>query len=311
MSALSRGLPFWGGLPPVVRGIVWMTLAAFFFACMFAFVRKLSLTFTVFEVMFYRAAIGMALMWPTLLGGRWVMLRTRRIGLYGFRTIAVYIAMTCLFYGMAHLPLALATSLYFLVPLFTVLFSAWTLAERVGLNRWVAILIGFAGALIIIRPGAMELSLPVIAVLVTAVSLAAGNTAIRALTRTEPTGAVLIYDFILTLPIAAIPAVYFWTMPGWDDLPWILGFGVLGTLGQQCFIRSLAAAPASAVMPPYYLQLPFVALFAFLWFGEVPAIWTWIGATVICASTYYIAWRESRQHRRRAADTASDEETPS
>lgn len=174
-----------------LRGVLWMIAAAFFYAFTFASIRALTADYSVFEVTFFRAMFGVAFMMPWLLRAGPAALQTRRWKLYGLRAIVTYSGMVCWFYGLAHLNLADATAIMFTAPLLTVLCLSVSLGERVGTRRWVAILCGFAGALIIIRPGLVELSLAAVAVVFTAVTYGISNAQTRALATTEQANAVV------------------------------------------------------------------------------------------------------------------------
>lgn len=290
-----------GRLPPVTRGVVWMTGAATLFACTFGIVRHVSAEMNSFEIAFFRSLFGVAFMVPWLMRSGFKVLRTTRPGLYGARALLMYSSLVLWFYGLANMNIADATALYFTTPLFTVVFAAILLGEKVGIRRWTAIVFGFAGALVIIRPGLVEPTLPVLAVLVTAVIFGATNTATRSLAMTENPSAIVTYALLLQVPLAIGPAIWMWSDAPLHVYPWLIALGGGSVLTGQCFTRAFAAAPTSAVMPPYYLQLPFAAAIGFVWFDQVPDGLMWIGAAIICASTYYIAWRETVLARRAAA----------
>ena len=150
-----------GNLSPVTRGALWMTGASLFFSITFGVVRQISGEMSSVEITFFRSLFGVCFMLPWLIRSGINSLRTSRLWLFGFRSTALYAGVVCWFYGLAHLDLAEATALYFTAPLFTVLFARATLKEKVGPRRLAALLAGFAGALIIIRPGLVEMSPPV------------------------------------------------------------------------------------------------------------------------------------------------------
>jgi drug/metabolite transporter (DMT)-like permease len=277
-----------------LSGLAWMTGASLFFAVGYLPVRELSARFSAADLVFYRAALTVLFMLPWLVRAGPKVLKTDRFGLFAFRGAVTFVGMVCLFYGLANMKLADATALTFTSPLFTIVIGAIVLGDRIGRRRWGPVLIGFAGGLIVIRPGFAELSWPVLAVVVTAMTYGVSNAATRALVRTEDTNVVVFYMFATIVPLAAVPALISATLPGWEDAPWLLLLGAATFLSQQCITRSLGAAAAAIVMPAYYLQLPFIAAIAFGFYGEVPVIWVWLGALVICASTYYILRIENR-----------------
>ncbi len=276
------------------RGIGWMVAAAFFYAVTFVIIRELSKEFSVFELSFLRAAMGMLVMLPWLAHAGLAALRTARLGLYCLRAVVSYSGMVCWFYGLANVALADATALLFTAPLFTVAILAAALGERVTGRRLSAMLMGFAGAMIIVRPGFADVAPPVLALLYAAVAYGAVNAITRGLTLSENANAVVFYQFALVVPVSAAPAALDWITPGWGDVPLILVFGALSLVAMQCFTRALGAAPAAVVMPVFYLQLPVVAALAFLIYGETPDIWVWIGGAVICAASYDVARGETR-----------------
>ena len=283
-----------GGRSAALRSAAWMTLSSVSYAFTYVTVRELSASFSVFEISFFRAALAMLVMLPWLARAGLGALRTRRWKLYAFRAVVSYSGMLCWFYGLAKLNLADATAIMFTAPLLSLVFLSWAIDEHVGRARWAAILCGFAGALIIIRPGIVEMSLAVGALMWTAVSYGASNAATRMLASTENANAVVYYMFATMVPLSLGPAAAHWTTPGWADLPMILAFGVLSLISMQTMTRSLAAAPAYVGMPMFYLQLPFVAVLGFVFYGQTSDIWTWLGGIVICASGYLVVLMESR-----------------
>ena len=288
----TRGGP--GRAASSMRAVGWMSASSVSYAFTYVTVRELSASFSVYEIAFFRAALAMLVMLPWLMHAGRGALRTRRWRLYVFRAVISYSGMLCWFYGLAKLNLADATAIMFTAPLLSLVFLSVAIKEHVGAARWAAILCGFAGALIIIRPGIAELSLAAAALAWTAVSYGASNAATRMLASTENANAVVFIMFATMVPLSLGPAAAHWITPAWTDLPMILAFAVLSLISMQTMTRSLAAAPASVGMPMFYLQLPFVAVLGFAFYGQTSDLWTWIGGAVICASGYYVILRESR-----------------
>ena len=282
-------------MPAVTRGVLWMLASSFFYALTYITVRELSHGFSVFEVSFFRAVVATIVMLPWLVRAGPGALRTTRIRLYGFRAVFTYSGMVCWFYGLANLPLADATALIFTAPFFAVLILSVAIGETVGPRRWIAIAVGFLGAMIIVRPGFAEISLATAAVMYTSIAYGGSNASTRALAITENPNAVVFYMFALVVPISALPAAFYWTWPHWSDAPMIVAFGVLSLVSMTCLTRSLAHAPAAIVMPIFYLQLPFVAILAYVRYGEAPGPFIWFGGVIICAAGYYIARSETRR----------------
>lgn len=291
-------LAFYTALPVSNRAAILMTISAITYALTFVTVRALSESFSVYQLVFLRAAIGTAFMLPWLCRSGVRALRTTRLKLYGLRAVLVYSGNLCWFYALAEMALADATALSFLVPVFTALILAFWMRERLTGPRIVALFLGLAGAFVVIRPGFTEIGLATIGMMYTTISYGAATAQTRVLAKTEDSNAVVFYMFALNAPLALGPGLYHWTMPAGLDWGLIAAFALLSLCSQIFMTRALALAEAAVVMPCFYLQLPLAGLFGFFLFGQVPEIWLLPGAALIIGGSYYSVWSESR---RRAA----------
>ena len=282
-------------LPGPLRGILWMLLSSLFYALIYGVVRGLSETFPAQQIVLFRAVLGAVFMLPWVLATGIGILRTRRLGLYIWRMLLSYLGALGWMYGIAGMPLANASALLFTMPLFTVIMAAVWLAERASLHRWLATATGFAGVLIILRPGLIEISAPAIATLLAAAAFAAALIGTKKLTFTEHPNAMVFYLYAMMIPPAAIGALWGWAEPGLQDIPLLVALGLCTVGAQQCQTRAFRVAPAGLVVIVNYVQLPMTALIGWLVFHQSTDFWTWAGAAVICASTYVVGRRESRQ----------------
>ena len=281
--------------PGAVRGVLWMLISSLFYALIYVVVRTLSETFDVNQIVFFRAVLGSAFMLPWLFTVGISALRTSKLGLYLWRMFFSYIGAVAWMYGIAGMPLADANALMFTMPLFTLVLAAIMLSERPGVHRWSATLVGFAGALIILRPGVIDISLAAIATLFAAAAFSAALIGSKKLTATENPNAMVFYLYTLMIPCAAIGAHFNWTPPGLDDVPLLFALGLCTVGAQQCQTRAFRAAPASLVVIVNYVQLPLIALLGWMIFDQSTNLFTWMGAAVICLSTYYVSYREGRR----------------
>lgn len=292
-------------LPAPLRAALLMVAAALFFSGMSAVIRHLAQALHPFEVAFFRNLFGLLFMLPWLarsgLGG----LRTGRLALYGWRSLAGLAAMLCWFSALALLPFAQAVALSFTAPLFATAGAALVLGERVRARRWTATLIGFGGVLAILRPGIDGVSLGAGLAILSAAIGSATTLIVKQLSRTEPANAVVTYMVLLMTPISLLPALLVWRWPEGTTWLWFLALGGLGTAGHLCFTRSLALADASAVMPYDYTRLLFAAAIGWLAFAEIPDLWTWIGAAIIAGAALYIARREALLNQSAATQAAA------
>jgi drug/metabolite transporter (DMT)-like permease len=277
-----------------VRGALWMSGASVMIAFSASCVRHLSASFSPFELVFLRSVVGTLLLLPWMIRmGRRGTLRTTRFPLYMLRTGLTYAGMVCVFFGLANMPLGEVYALLFLVPLITIVLAVLMLKEHAGAQAWIACAVGFCGALIILRPGIIPVSLAAVAVLVTAVTYASTNICIKSLSRTDGPVQITIYGYLLALPLALGPALFVWRTPDWQDVPWIVALGVFQTLAGLFHARSVQAADARVVQPFSFLRLPASVLLAWYLFAELPSHWTWLGAALIFASSYYVLYREA------------------
>ena len=277
-----------------VRGALWMTSASIMIAISASCVRHLSVSFSSLELVFLRCLLGTLFLLPWIfrMASRGT-LRTTRLPMYMLRTALSYTGMVCVFYGLAHMPIGEVYALLFLVPLITIILAVLLLKERAGTHAWTACGLGFIGALIILRPGIIEMSLAAAAVLITAVTYAGTNTCIKIISRTDTPVQITIYGNILALPLAFLPAIFVWQTPSWADVPWILGMAISQTLAGLFHARSVQAADARIVQPFNFLRLPVSVIIAYYLFAELPSHWTWLGAALIFASSYYVLYREA------------------
>lgn len=200
-------------------------------------------------------------------------------------------------YAIAHAPLADVTALTFTKQLFTVPLAIVLLGETVGWRRWAAVLVGFAGVLIMARPGDAPFDWALAAALGSGFFTAWVAIVLKQLSRTErPESVVFYFGFFSTL-LMAIPAVLNWTAPSAWDWGIIVAVALLSTLGQSFSVRGWAAGDASAMASFGYVYLIYVAILGFLIFGEIPTLWTVLGSAVIIAATLYIALRDKRPAR--------------
>ena len=274
-----------------------MLLAAAAFAAMTALVRYLGRDMHAFEIAFFRNFYGLLFMAPWLARTGWRGLRTRRTGAYGLRAAFGLTAMLLWFWAVTLMPLGDAVALSFTAPLFTSVAAVAVLGERMGVRRTAALLAGFAGALVILRPGVIPVSLPAVLVLTSSVFIACSITTVKILARSESPSAIVTWMGLYMTPMSLIPAVFVWRWPGLAETVELVVMGGFATLGQVAMTRAYAATEATIVLPFDYARLPFAAAIAYLAFAEVPDGWTWVGAAVIAAATVYIAHREARLAR--------------
>jgi len=284
-------------LPPPVRGVLWMVLAALCFAVTIGLVKALAGTYTVFEMMLHRQLLGTLFMMPWLLRMGFDGLRTTRFRWHIARSFVTYAAIYASYLSAVLIPLADSTALQFILPLFTILFATLFLHEWVGRHRWVATLVGFAGALVILRPGFAEINAGMLVAIAAAALFGASDVSTRYLARDEGTNSVVLWGYLPQLPLAAIAALPDLKTPATNDIGLIIAFALAAFLAQWFLTKAFATADATLVSPVLFVRLPFVTVIGYVFFAEHPDPWTWIGAAIIFAGTWYAARHEAAHHR--------------
>ncbi len=252
------------------------------------------------EILFWRQAGAALLVAGIVAGGPgFAAVRTERIGAHIGRTALGLTAMTLTFTTLTLLPLAEATTLGFSMPIFATVLGALVLREPTGWWRWGAVLAGFAGVVIVARPGsgAGILPLGIATGLAAALGTATVSILLRTLGRTERPLTTVFWVSVLSLvPLGALYAV---AAQGHPPAVWavLVGLGLLGGLGQLAMTTSLTLGPVSSVVPMDYSALLWATLLGWWVFGRWPAETTWIGAPVIVASGLVIVWREQARRR--------------
>lgn len=286
-------------LPAPIQGAVWMTLSGVSFTISSAAVRHLASDIHFVEISFFRAVFGILVMLPWLTSVGLSAMKTRQTGKYIARGTVSVAANLCWFAALGLMPIADATSLSFATPIFITVAAVFFLRERMRAIRWVGLILGFAGTLVILRPGFAEVNTGALLVLGSCVLFACSGLFVKVLSRNERPDTIALYQLIYMLPINFIPSLFVWTWPTGEQWVWAVAVGVFTTLAQRAYVRAYAAADASAVQPFDFLRLPFAVLIGFLIFAEWPDPWAVTGGIVIFASSVYVAHGEARANRRR------------
>lgn len=270
------------------------------FATMHALVRHVSGSEHPFEIAFFRSLFGLVAVMPLLIRAGPSVLVSKNPRLLVIRGLCSAASMLCWFYGLSLVPIATATALSFTNVLFGSVGVALLLGERMRVRRWSAVVLGFAGMMLIVRPGFAEVDFGTVIVLVSAVLWGVGLVLVKTLLRTDGTITVVAWAGISLTIATAIPAFAVWQWPSWEELAWLALIGTLATAGTLGWTYALKTAEATLIIPLDFTRLVWAGAIGFLVFAEVPDIWTWAGSALIVSSTVYIAIREGRLARERA-----------
>ncbi|WP_429621425.1 DMT family transporter [Stenotrophomonas sp. AN71] len=253
------------------------------------------------EVAFFRNAFGLLALLPILLRPGRAPLKTQQLPRYFVRSAIGLGSMLCAFWALGHLPLAQAVSLSYSTPLFVTIAAVLWLSETVRVRRWAAVVVGFIGVLVIVRPGTAGFTVGSLVAVSAAVLSSLVAIQIKQLTRVDSADTVVLYTYVFWVPLSLVPALFVWVWPTGQAWLWLLATGVLGTIGQLLWTRALRLGEVSALTPISFLQLPLVTVCGWLLFNETVDHWTIVGAGIILAANAYIAHREAVLSRRAAS----------
>jgi drug/metabolite transporter (DMT)-like permease len=285
--------------------MAFMLLSALAATTMNSIVHHMTVEMDAPQISFFRALFGLAVLAPVFLRHGWEPLRTRRIGLHALRGLLNAGAMISLFVGLGMIPLAKFAALVFSAPLFVTVMALLFLGERIRGRRIAALVFGYAGTLLILRPGAGEMDLGSLVVIGGTVSWALALIVMKVLARTESSLTTTLYYGVFVTPVAFLVALPVWQWPSGEQWLLLAVIGVLGSVFQLCLAQALKDAEASAVMPLDFTKLIWSSVIGYLVFSEIPTLWTWTGGVMIFAAATYISYRERQVAAARGAGASA------
>ncbi len=289
------------GATPMQKGVACILAVTVFFGCMDALAKALATKYDPFFVVWARyasqAVAALLIFAPRLRE----IVRTERLGLQIFRSGLLFAATIMFFAGFAIMPLAEVIAVAQVAPLAITAMAALVLSEKVGPYRWAAVVIGFLGALVILRPGGEGFGWAALLPLGGALSFAAYGVATRFLGSEDSVWTTFFYTGTVGAVAASLAAPFVWTVPAAADLPLLVLVGLFGAGGQAMLILAMSFAPASLLAPFLYVNLVWATLFGFIFFDETPDLYTVLGAAIIVGAGLFVRWRERRAGRRSTA----------
>ena len=217
---------------------------------------------------------------------------TKRAKLHFLRCAFGLIALVAIFIALRNLPLATVVSISFAAPIFTTIFSIFLLREKVGIFRWLAVIIGFVGIIIITEPGLSSVNIYYIYPIIFCLGLSYVAIAIRQLSKTEPVWLISLYFSVAITLLSLFTIPYGWIMPSLYDLVFLSLIGLFGGVANLWLSQSYKYSEVSLVTPLKYLALVFAIFFGYLIWGEIPTIKTLMGAGLVIISSLIIFRRE-------------------
>ena len=280
-------------MPVTLQASLMMLVALFCFTTMGICIRLSSAFVPVIEIVFFRNILAVLIMAPVLIRQGANSIKMNRPKLFFGRACINFIGMLCGFTAVTLIPLAEMTALSFTGPIFVTIGAALFLGEVIRIRRIMAIAVGFVGALIILRPGLVEVSVGAMLALVSALSIAAASLVVKKMTQSETASSIVFWMVMMQAPLALVPAIFVWEWPTVEAWVYLWGMALSGTAAHVLFTRAVGLVEITSLQPLEFAKLPFAVVLAWLVFAELPDIWIWIGGSVIFASTVYITRREA------------------
>lgn len=277
-------------------GIAHMIGATALFAGSSAISKLLVVTYPVGEVLFTRCAVGLACVAAFILPQTGVaVFRTAKLGSHIARSVSQCLSQSFILIAFSLMPLAGAVAINFSAPLFATLVAALLFKELVGPVRWAALVVGFAGVLLVVHPGPDTFQIGSLFALGNAVLYGSVTVGVRRMTATESTETLTMYQLLLLTSFFALSLPFGYVMPSWTDAAAMVLNGASNALGQYWWTRALHLAPTSAVVPFNYFSLVWAMLLGFLVWGDVPSLQLLGGSAIVVGSGLFLLWSETRR----------------
>lgn len=287
--------------PRPLAAILWMTVTGLLFVAVTATVKHGAQGLPAAESAFLRYVLGLVFLLPMLRGLREARLTTRQKTAFWIRGLAHSIAIIFWFYAMTRITIAEVTAMNYMTPIYITIGAAVFLGERLAALRMMAIAAGFAGALIILRPGFRELTDGHLAMIAAAVFFAVSYLTAKRMTA-QVSATAIVAMLSITVTVCLLPfAAAVWVMPTPAQVFWMFVVACFATAGHLTMTLAFAHAPVSVTQPVVFLQLVWSVLIGALFFGEPADGWVVLGGGVIVAATTFIAIREAMLKRRSPA----------
>lgn len=282
------------------QGIFWMVLVCIISSLNDVLTKYVGSRLSGAEVAFFRFFFSTLVLLPFMLAKGKESFITRYPKAQGIRALLLVFAMTAWSYGVASLPLTLATTISFTVPFFVLPLAKIFLKEQVGWQRWAATLCGFIGILVSIHPTSASFN-PIALTLIVSTIMFASLDVInkKLLTEDETLLSMLFYSGLGTAVLGFIPALLTWQTPTFQELFFLLLLGAGGSLILFCLLKAFAATEVSALQSFRYTEFVLSGIFGLIIFQELPTINTLFGAAIIIPATLYIAFYETRQQQKK------------
>ncbi len=293
----ARVRRYFAGLEGNALGVAHVAAGTFLLVIMAAVAKYLGDHIASFELLFFRAFVGLLFVLPVLRGNFFEPFQTKRFGMHFFRGAVGAGGNLCFFWTLTHMLLADSTALQFSRPLWTIPLALLFLGEHAGLRRTLVSVVGFAGILLYSRPFTAGFDANAIVGSFGGFFGALVVVGIKQLQKTENTRVIMFYYAFWNSVFALVPTLFVWTLPHGMDWPLLILIGGLGIAGQSLVTKGLSHGDATALAPLDYSRIVYAAGIGYILFGEIPGHWSLAGMALIVAASVYLVLTEKRAAR--------------
>jgi len=287
-------------IPHRLQSIFWMFAWAASFSTAMALLKSLG-SLPIATVIFVRFALSLVFIAPLLLSqGRDKPLKSTKMRLHGLNAIFRVIAIWATYYAYSRLPMGLAASIGYTGPMMAIVLAMILLREKVGWRKWVAVIIGYAGVLVMVQPEQAHVNIAVFVALLANLCSSLAKVTTKEITKTDTVPQVIFYGNLGALLISCVFAGYYWEMPSEGEWPMLIAIGFAGSLSQFSYVKALHAGNVSLVAPFEYLRLLFAIPVGMLFFEETLTEHHMLGCSIIVGCSVYLTWREIQRNQHNA-----------
>jgi len=269
------------------------TSATMFGALMASSVKFLTTDLHPIIICFYRCLMGLIFITPWMIKNNFKSLKSNNLKLQISRSIINVFSMICWFSAIGLMHFEKAAALGFSTPLFTTILAIILLKEKIRFHRTAALIIGFIGIILIIRPGLVPLEIGAVLLLLSAFTFSFVLIIVKKLSSIDESQTIIFYHLLFSTPIFFILSLFYWQNINLNQLLIFAFMGATGLLSHWCLAQAFKLSDTTFVMPLQFTKLIWASLIGLFIFSEQPDLWTWFGAIVIFISVVYITYREA------------------
>ncbi|MES2252760.1 MAG: DMT family transporter [Pseudomonadota bacterium] len=278
------------------HGLAWALSGSLCFTAAMSLAKLLDPNVKSTVLVFFRCLFGLIFFLPFLFKAGVSNLKTQRPLLHVLRVLFTCSAIACTYYGYRNLPLAVAISIGFTAPLMTTVLAIVFLKETITFKKWILILTGYLGVLVITQPSEFNVNNAVYVLLLANLFASSSMICAKKLTRTESVVSLMFYVNIISTCLSGIAAYFVWVIPSLHDFIILLFIGLSGVTAQLCYVKSLQLCSPSFLAPFDYGRLIIAVPIGFILFNELPNVWTFLGSGIIIAATLLVMRLELKRN---------------